>query len=149
MRLYSEMLKDTHDLIPGRERLEWSNFWYDDTNKEVEHRILLVGDSTARMVRSTFAEKSGYAVDLCGISSGLHDIFFAKQMDCFFSSNKYKYDAIFVQIGHHSRIGETGEPYSEDDYKRFEEDYNILLDYLMQFSTKIILLTIFICAGEI
>ncbi len=137
------MLENTHDLIPARERLEWSNFWYDDTNKEKEHRILLVGDSTARMVRSRFAEKTGYPVDLLGTSSGLHDILLAKQMDIFFASNCYQYDAIFVQLGHHSRIGESGEPYTAEDYRRFETDYTVLIDYLSQFSKRIILLSIF------
>ncbi len=143
MKLYSDMIANTHDLISARERLEWSNFWYDDTNKDVEHRILLVGDSTARMVRSTLANITGCSVDLLGTSSGLHDIFLAKQMDIFFVSNKYKYDAIFVQLGHHSRIGETGLTYNELDYECFESDYSVLVDYLSQFSDKVVLLSIF------
>lgn len=143
MKSYTEMLADTHDTILGRERLEWSNFWYDDTNKEVGHRILLVGDSTARMVRSTLAELTGYSVDLLGTSSGLHDVLFAKQVDCFFSSVQYKYEVIYIQLGHHSRISEDGLPYSEKDYLRFYQDYECLIDFLSQYSTKIVLLSIF------
>lgn len=143
MRLYFDMIPNVHDLIPARERLEWSNFWYDDTDKEVPHRILLVGDSTARMVRSKLAEFTGYSVDLLGSSSGLHDVLFVKQVDCFFSSVRYRYDAIYVQLGHHSRISEDGSPYSQKDYYRFEEDYECLIDYLSQHSDRIILLSVF------
>ncbi len=143
MKLYSEMIESTHDLIPARERLEWSNFWYDDTNKEVTHRILLVGDSTARMVRSTLAKMTGCTVDLLGTSSGLHDILLAKQMDIFFVSERYKYDIIFVQLGHHSRIGEEGETYGEEDYARFARDYVTLLDYLSQFSEHVVPMSVF------
>lgn len=143
MKLYAEMIGDMHDSIVARERLEWSNFWYDSTNKNVEHRVLLIGDSTARMIRSRLSEKTGYAVDLFGISSGLHDVLFVKQIDAFFSSKDYKYEAVFIQIGHHSRIGDSGEPYSDYDYLRFKKDYIVLISFLQQYIDKVVLLSVF------
>lgn len=142
-RLYSEMIGVTHDSINGREKTEWSNFWYDQANKESQERILLIGDSTVRMIRSTFAREIGCPVDMLGTSSGLHDILFAKQMDIFFTSDCYKYTTIFIQLGHHSRIYDKGNRYEEKDYIRFYEDMCILINYLKQFCERIILLSIF------
>lgn len=143
MKTYFELIENTHDEICARERLEWSNFWYDNTNINVENRILLIGDSTVRMVRSTMAEKTGYAVDMLGTSSGLHDIFFQKLVDIFFCSKQYKYKCIFVQLGHHSRINDFGKPYQEEDYTRFEKDYRALIEFLRQYCDNIVLLSIF------
>lgn len=74
----------THDSINGRETTEWSNFWYDQANDSSEHRILLIGDSTVRMVRSQFAKMINCPVDMLGTSSGLHDILFVEQVNAFF-----------------------------------------------------------------
>lgn len=143
MKKYIDYLDDVHDKISGRERLEWANAWYDSTNKNVEKRVLLIGDSTVRMVRSTFAEKSGYAVDMLGLSSGLHDVIFQNQIDAFFASDKYHYSTIFVQIGHHSRIGEEGNEYGEADYIQFYRDMKALINFLEQYTNNIVLLSIF------
>lgn len=143
MKKYIDLIEDVHDNISGRERLEWSNFWYDSTNKDVSRRILLIGDSTVRMVRSTFAEKTGYAVDMLGVSSGMHDVFFQSQVDAFFCSTKYKYITIFVQIGHHSRVGDYGETYTEEDYSRFYRDMNALVTFLKQYCDNIVMLSVF------
>lgn len=143
MKKYIDLIEDVHDNISGRERLEWSNFWYDRTNKDAFKRILLIGDSTVRMIRSAFAEKTGYAVDMLGTSSGMHDVFFQSQMDAFFCSAQYKYTTIFVQIGHHSRIGDQGETYTEADYRRFYRDMNALVTFLKQYCDNIVMLSIF------
>lgn len=143
MQLYSKMIKNVHDIKEGREDIEWSNYWIDNADKETEQRILLIGDSTMRMVRSTFAKMAKIPVDMWGGSYGLHDIIFAKQMDILFCSNVYKYDAIFVQLGHHSRINQQGVSYTDEDYLRFEEDLEIFVDYLSQFCKNIILCSVF------
>lgn len=44
----------------AREKLEWVNFWIDQSNEEnVKKRILLVGDSTSRVIRRTMSEALG------------------------------------------------------------------------------------------
>lgn len=66
MQLYSKMIKNVHDIKEGREDIEWSNYWIDNADKETEQRILLIGDSTMRMVRSTFAKMAKIPVDMWG-----------------------------------------------------------------------------------
>lgn len=123
----------------GRESIEWSNFWIDDANKETEKRILLFGDSTSRDIRSTMSRMLHCPMDLFASSSALRDEMFWNQLDDFFSSNCYKYDYIFVQVGNHSRRAENGvDLFGEYDYRRFESDFTCLLNYLLQHSSKII-----------
>lgn len=95
---YSENMTWNRSKLNEREEVEWSNFWRDRANEESNNRILLVGDSTARMVRSTLASLTGRPVDLLATSSGLHDSLFINQIDCFFSSMEYEYSHIFVQF---------------------------------------------------
>lgn len=54
----------------AREKLEWVNFWIDQSNEEnVKKRILLVGDSTSRVIRRTMSETlGGMPVDLFATS---------------------------------------------------------------------------------
>ena len=107
-------------------------------------RILLVGDSTARMVRSTFERVAKCPVDMLGTSCGLNDVLFLKQIEALFASNQFHYDCIFVQLGHHSIKNVHGEVYSEEDYNQFRYDYIGLLNYLKQYCSNIVLLTCFL-----
>lgn len=75
------------DSIHYREDLEWANFWYDSANRHISNRLLVVGDSTIRMIRSTLARKTGYAVDMFGSSSQIDDILYINQIECFFCDN--------------------------------------------------------------
>lgn len=133
----------THNTFVGREEIEWCNFWYSKANTHVEKRILLVGDSTARMVRSTLEQLSAIPVDMLGTSCGLHDIMFSKQVDAFFYSDKIFYDTIFVQLGQHSNYNELGKPYTEEDFMSYKQDLTSLITYLKQYTNKIVMLTIF------
>ena len=143
MKKISEYIIRETDSIKGREEIEWSNFWYDGANKDSHFRLLLIGDSTARMIRSELAKQINAPVDLLGTSSGLHDRLFLKQVDCFFDQSTYKYDAIFIQLGHHSRINDNGLPYSELDYEIFKDDYRHFIEYLRQYTDNIIAESIF------
>lgn len=138
-----ELFTKTINSIDYREDLEWSNFWYDSANKLKSNRLLVVGDSTVRMIRSTLAHLSGYTVDLFGSSSQIDDILFINQLECFFATIDYRYEAIFVQVGHHGRTSINGGEYQETDYLRYENSIRLLLKYLQQFSDKIIVETIF------
>lgn len=146
MKSILDFVSPSYDGLKGRESIEWANFWYSQSNAipQPSGRILLIGDSTARMVRSTFERQQEVPVDMIGSSCGLHDILFLRQVDAFFTSASYRYTAIFIQMGHHSIRGESGELYGVDDYKRFRQDYVGLIDYLKQFSDNIILLTNFL-----
>lgn len=144
MNTYSHYVKSIYDGLEGRESIEWANFWYSSSNCPPRDRILMIGDSTARMVRSSFERLIGIPVDMIGTSCGLHDVLFANQIDAFFASTLYHYSVIFVQLGHHSIRGEKGDKYNEEDYKRFGEDLEALVEYLQQYSKKIILLTSFL-----
>lgn len=134
----------SNDFIIQREEIEWSNFWWDSANKEVEKRYLLIGDSTARMVRSTLACILNAPVDMLGSSSNLDDVLFTSQVDAFFASSHYrKYNTIFVQMGHHGRIGKDGGDFSDADFDDFKNSLKSFLSYLSQYSNSIIVESIF------
>ena len=125
MRLYREYIDVAYDSLSPREPIEWSNFWWDSADKETEKRYLLIGDSTIRMVRHSLADSLHCPVDMIGSSSNLDDILFVSQVDAFFCSAFYrKYDAIFVQMGHHGRIGRDGASFCQRDEEFFEQSLN-------------------------
>lgn len=126
----------------AREGTEWVNFWVDNANLEDNgRRILLVGDSTSRVIRRSLGQMLGGAsVDLFATSAALRDVIYWNQLDDFFTNNSYKYDCIFVQVGNHSRINEKGDgSFSEYDYIRFHDDYTLLIKYLSNYCKNIIL----------
>ena len=132
------------DAYPAREDIEWSNFWWDSANKKTEKRYLLIGDSTIRMVRHALADALKCPVDMIGSSSNIDDILFVSQVDAFFASSLYRrYDAIFVQMGHHGRIGRDGGPFEKSDEDNFENALTVFLQFLAQFSDRIIVESIF------
>lgn len=112
-------------------------------------RILLIGDSTVRMVRSTFERETSLPVDMIGTSCGLHDVMFLAQIEAFFCSTQYQYSTIFVQLGHHSIKGESGEEYSTSDLQQYKIDMEGLISYLRQHSAKVVLLSSFLNVNPI
>lgn len=132
-------IKNRSSFLTEREDIEWSNFWIDRANTKSSKRILLIGDSTSRMIRSTFSKISGCPVDLLATSSALHDELFINQINAFFNQSKYKYETIFVQLGHHAVYNKMGGDYEENDYLIFEKEYSALIDFLKQFTSNIIL----------
>ena len=137
----------THDNPQGREGLEWANFWYSQTNNNKQkRRVLMIGDSTVRMVRSTFERLAGCPVDMLGTSSGLHDILFIAQIEAFFVQKSYQYTDIYIQMGHHSITNDNGDDYNEHDYQQYKDDLLYLIDYVQSKcgSVNIVLLTSFL-----
>lgn len=125
-----------------KEQTEWSNFWYDQANTQGGRRILMVGDSVARGARRSLSETLKCPVDLFGSSAALRDQMYWDQWECFFKNNLYQYDAVFVWVGNHSRISEDGKSFfTEYDYKRFQTDFNTLIDKALYISPKVIVLT--------
>lgn len=143
MRSLRMFLTNVVDGKGGREPLEWSNIWIDSANVDVENKILMIGDSTARMVRSTFAKVANKPVDMIGTSSPINDVLFVDLIDYFFRNSQCKYEAIFVQLGHHGRTSLGGGKYEDVDYLVFEESFRGLILYLEQFCDHIIVETIF------
>lgn len=128
--------------LPDKELTEWSNFWYDKANQNIDKRILLVGDSVARQVRRTLAEITNNPVDLFATSAALRDQMYWDQWECFFKNNLYRYDAIFVWVGNHSRMSEDGKSYfTEYDYRRFRADFSYLIDRCLDISSDITVLS--------
>lgn len=139
---YKELLDIISNGLTEREDIEWSNVWIDSANVETSVRYLLIGDSTMRMVRSTFASLTSCPVDMIGTSSNLNDKLFVDLIDTFFADTIYRYDAIFVQLGHHGRVGADG-IYQEEDYAKFYSEFESLIKFLTQYSNKIIVESIF------
>lgn len=101
-------INDRSSCLTEREDIEWSNFWIDKANVYSSKRILLIGDSTSKIIRSTFSRISGWPVDLLATSSALHDELFINQINAFFNQSQYKYETIFVQLGHHAVYNKMG-----------------------------------------
>ena len=138
----------TFDSIYGREKIEWSNFWYSQANHlDNRRRILLIGDSTVRMVRSTFEKAIQCPVDMLGSSSALNDILFKSQIEAFFVSSSYRYTDVFIQMGHHSVRNVNGDYYTEDDFCTYKNNLWELIEYVKSFyvmeDVNIVLLSIF------
>ena len=143
MKSYRSLLNSYSNALCYRESTEWSNVWIDSANCEQKKRYMIIGDSTARMVRSSFAKQTSSPVDMIGTSSALDDDLFITLLDGYFEKCIYKYDAIFIQLGHHSRIGKDGDEYKESDFYKFEQDFSALLLFIKQFTDSIIVESIF------
>lgn len=129
-----------HNNPKGREETEWANFWYSVANREEKGKILLIGDSNGRKIRSILEYMSGKHVDFFGTSAGLHDMLFHSQLQAFFSTiSEFYYDYIYVWVGYHSLINDEGDKYGDEDYIKFENDIIKLIDILRCYSTSIIL----------
>ncbi len=131
-----------HNSPAGRENTEWSNFWYSRANQNLDSKdkILIIGDSTGRKIRSTVELLSGKSVDFFGTSAGLHDLLFISQLKAFFSvvySNYY--DVIYIWLGYHSLKNEEGADYTDHDFEVFKDDYNSLIVYLSKYGRNIFL----------
>ena len=142
MKTYREHLKKIYNNIEDREQIEWGNSWIDNANTN-NKRILLIGESTVRMVRSVLACISGYSVDMIGTSSRLDDELFVNQIDSFFNNFIYKYDAILVQIGHHGIKKRSSNATIEQDEAEYRDAFDALLTYLKGKSNNITVETIF------
>ena len=127
----------------GRESVEWSNFWYDQADAPYQKRILMIGDSTSRVIRRKLSEMMNCPVDLFATSAAFRDIFFWNQPECFFKDSIYsKYDFITIWLGNHSRINEKGNgSFEQHDYDRLAIDFQRLIEYISNFDAKILVMS--------
>lgn len=125
----------------AREEIEWSNTWYSNANSPAIEggKLLLIGDSTGRKIRSTMERMSKKSVDFLGTSAGLHDVLFCSQVESFLTPVTWKYEAIYIWLGYHSLKNENGDYYGERELVQFESDIKNLVYYLTKYSPNIVL----------
>lgn len=140
---FIDIIKSPYNGFKGREGLEWSNIWIDSANIETSRRILLIGDSTIRMIRSTLANRINFPVDMIGTSSRLDDILFINLVDAFFENTIYSYDTIVIQLGHHGRTNIDGGEFNNAELYKYEGDLKALIIFLKQYSNNVIIESIF------
>lgn len=125
----------------NREKVEWTNCWWSEANK-ITKRILLVGDSVTRSVRSCLERYmfGQYAVDLFATSFSIMDSLFWKHLRCFMDTAEYAYSCIIVQCGvQHGLFQDcVGTQKDKDDFKL---KYIELLDFLNKYCPNIICMT--------
>lgn len=125
-----------------KEATEWVNFWYDKANQKSDRRILLIGDSVSRQIRSTMSALLQCPVNLFATSAALRDSMFWNQLKCFFENGLYSYEAIFIWVGNHSRRSEDGTGYFSDyDFQRFHSDFSTLVEICRGIAPKVIILS--------
>lgn len=143
MATLSLFMKTQYENVIGREPVEWSNVWISSANESSLHRVLLIGDSTMRMVRSSLEKMVGMPVDFIGSSSRVDDVLFINLCDYFFDSLKFYYDVVFIQLGHHGRVNDNGGAWGDKDTVKYEHAMENLLGFLKQHCDKIVLESIF------
>ena len=81
----------------------WGNYWISHPREE-HTRILLVGDSVFRQIRSSMEYMSDYYVDFYATSYSIFDNEYLQQLDFFLSNTtiNIKYDRIIFMENHHS-----------------------------------------------
>lgn len=133
-----------YNQMGGREEVEWATIWYDKADSVMDHKVLMIGESTARQIRGELSRMMGKPVDLFGSSSSLRDVLFWRQLDCFLKDSIYRYDVVIIWMGHHARTDITGKaPLSEQDYEDFREDFILLLDRVREVCSRIFVLSNF------
>lgn len=128
-------------VLKDREEIEWTNCWWSDANQETE-RILLIGDSVTRAIRSSleYYMFGQYAVDLFASSFSLNDPLFWKHLSCFMESSEYTYKCIVVQYGvQHDRFRKCS--VSAEERQCFKTQYIRLLKLLIQLCPTVFLMT--------
>lgn len=90
------------DEVSKREMIEWTNTWREYANQN-KMRILLIGDSVTRGIRSSLQSMVGgqYSVDLFATSAAITDISFMRDVEFFLSYDEYQYSIIVFQCGLH------------------------------------------------
>ena len=92
------MVNHTEDLM-WRERIEWSNIWWETANDVQQKRIALLGDSVTRGFRSKLNSrlKGRYVVDICASSSQITDSLLWKEYKFFFDCSEWQYSMFFLK----------------------------------------------------
>lgn len=92
-----------NNMIKNREKIEWMNYWIEDANEKKE-RILLIGDSVIRQIRTkmnSMCYPKGYVVDIIAMSYNIFDDMLKKELEHFFENSLYFYKYIIFNLGFH------------------------------------------------
>ena len=125
-----------------RERIEWTNSWWEDANAPEKDRWVIIGDSVARQFRGSIQDKVGknIALDFFGSSLQVSDVKIIDELNNFFCNSDYKYKKVFVNYGAHHGI--RPEQLSVDDEKKlFESGYNRIIDLIMKYCDDLVIIS--------
>ena len=113
-----------------RENLEWTQTWWEQSEKDDLPRVLLIGDSIVVGYRDAVQKNlQGKAyVDKFATSKFAKDPFFKKELELYL--NEYKYDCIHFNHGLHGR------DFSINDYT---ESYEEILKMLTKVCDNVVL----------
>lgn len=135
------MVNHTEDLM-WRERIEWSNIWWETANDVQQKRIALLGDSVTRGFRSKLNSrlKGRYVVDICASSSQITDSLLWKEYKFFFDCSEWQYSKVFLQTGGHH--GHERQCCSSKDYSNFfKERYELIIDLVRTYCSDIAIIS--------
>lgn len=120
-----------------KEEVEWLNFWIETCDKK--NRILLIGDSTSRLVRSSLAKLTDMPVDFIGSSSHMLDEYLLRQIEFFFELVPYDYVMIHIQLGCHGIESLPEEVDKDLFYQEYKEQYGNVIRYLQKKAKCVVL----------
>ena len=123
-----------------RENIEWTNTWIEACLEPNKPRILLIGDSVTRELRSEMSKlHPEYAFDYIGTSSSFEDPCFYNILEAFFKNNYYQYKQIFCNIGaKHSWYINTAK--RQDHSQRYEKNFSKFIKYVKKYTSRVIIL---------
>lgn len=123
-----------------REDIEWTNTWVEACLEPNKPRMLLIGDSVTRELRSEMSTLyPKYAFDYIGTSSSFDDPCFYNVFEAFFKNNFYKYNQIFCNIGakHCWYINTVNR---QEDSQRYEKNFSKFIKYIKKRGLHVVIL---------
>ncbi len=118
------------DIRLNRENIEWTNTWIENALDTDNERILLIGGSTAREIRSRLSKVLKKTIDFIGTSSLYEDPCFYNVFDSFFSNNVYKYSLIIINLGAHGTYLHSS--IDKIHSKRFKNSFEKFIQYCIK-----------------
>lgn len=128
------------DIRLNRENIEWTNTWIENSQDIDKERILLIGDSIAREIRSRISNAIEKTVDFIGTSSLYEDPCFYNVFNAFFDNNLYKYSSIIISLGAHAGYLNTSK--NKEHCKRFKNSFEKFIQYCIKKCPNITILYI-------
>ena len=128
-------------VFQDRENVEWTNTWIEACTNPTKPRILIIGDSVSRELRSEMSKMfSEYAFDFIGSSSSFEDPCFYNVLDAFFKNNVYNYQLILCNIvAKHGWYIQTNN--NPKHVARYTKGFTGFVKYLQKRCKNVVLLT--------
>lgn len=131
------MTGDMKDL-EYRERIEWSNIWWEKANDANQKRIALLGDSVTRGFRGKLNRRleGRYVVDICASSSQITDSLLWKEYKFFFDCSEWRYNKVFLHTG--GQHGHERQCCADEEYRFcFKKSYMKIVDLVSAYCSDI------------